>query len=61
MPRVTKSLTAKSKHKKLLSTTKGHYGARSVFIKLQNNLISKLFNMPLEIGKIEKEKLDLYG
>ena len=29
MPRVTKSLTAKSKHKKVLSSTKGHYGARS--------------------------------
>ena len=29
MPRTTKSLTAKTKHKKVLSTTKGHYGARS--------------------------------
>ena len=29
MPRVTKSLTARSKHKKVLSSTKGHYGARS--------------------------------
>ena len=29
MPRVTKSLSAKAKHKKILSTTKGHYGARS--------------------------------
>ena len=29
MPRVTKSLSAKSKHKKILSSTKGHYGARS--------------------------------
>ena len=29
MPRTTKSLTAKAKHKKVLSTTKGHYGARS--------------------------------
>ena len=29
MPRVTKSLTAKSKHKKVLLSTKGHYGARS--------------------------------
>ena len=29
MPRVTKSNTAKSKHKKTLSSTKGHYGARS--------------------------------
>ena len=29
MPRVTKSVTAKAKHKKALSATKGHYGARS--------------------------------
>jgi large subunit ribosomal protein L20 len=29
MPRVTKSLTAKAKHKKILNVTKGHYGARS--------------------------------
>ena len=29
MPRVTKSVTAKSRHKKVLSSTKGHYGARS--------------------------------
>ena len=29
MPRVTKSLTANAKHKKVLKATKGHYGARS--------------------------------
>ena len=29
MPRTTKSVTAKSKHKKVLNSTKGHYGARS--------------------------------
>ena len=29
MPRVTKSIQAKAKHKKVLSSTKGHYGARS--------------------------------
>ena len=29
MPRVTKAKTAKSKHKKVLTSTKGHYGARS--------------------------------
>ena len=33
MPRVTKSVTAKSKHKKILGTTKGHYGARSRLFK----------------------------
>ena len=29
MPRVSKAKTAKAKHKKVLSLTKGHYGARS--------------------------------
>jgi large subunit ribosomal protein L20 len=42
MPRVTKSLTAKSKHKKLLNSTKGHYGARSRLYKTakQSNIKS---------------------
>ena len=29
MPRTTKSKIAKNRHKKILSSTKGHYGARS--------------------------------
>ena len=33
MPRVTKSVSAKTKHKKVLKTTKGHYGARSRLFK----------------------------
>ena len=33
MPRVTKSLSAKSKHRKVLKATKGHYGARSRLFK----------------------------
>ena len=33
MPRVTKSLSAKSRHKKVLKTTKGHYGARRKLFK----------------------------
>tara|TARA_X000001036_G_scaffold173351_1_gene164034 strand:+ start:3869 stop:4216 length:348 start_codon:yes stop_codon:yes gene_type:complete len=33
MPRVTKSVTAKAKHKKILTATKGHYGARSRLFK----------------------------
>ena len=42
MPRVTKSLTAKSKHKKVLKSTKGHYGARSRLFKTakQSNIKS---------------------
>ena len=42
MPRTTKSLTAKSKHKKVLKATKGHYGARSRLYKTakQSNIKS---------------------
>ena len=42
MPRVTKSLTAKTKHKKILRATKGHYGARSRLFKTakQSNIKS---------------------
>ena len=42
MPRVTKSVTAKAKHKKVLYSTKGHYGARSRLYKTakQSNIKS---------------------
>ena len=42
MPRVTKSLTAKARHKKILNSTKGHYGARSRLYKTakQSNIKS---------------------
>jgi large subunit ribosomal protein L20 len=42
MSRVTKSITAKAKHKKVLKATKGHYGARSRLFKTakQSNIKS---------------------
>ena len=42
MPRVTKSLKAKARHKKILKSTKGHYGARSRLFKTakQSNIKS---------------------
>tara|TARA_Y200000002_G_scaffold365787_1_gene356093 strand:- start:353 stop:700 length:348 start_codon:yes stop_codon:yes gene_type:complete len=42
MPRVTKSVTARAKHKKVLNSTKGHYGARSRLYKTakQSNIKS---------------------
>ena len=42
MPRVTKSKTAKKRHKKVLSSTKGYYGARSRLFKTakQSNIKS---------------------
>ena len=42
MPRVTKSVTAKARHKKVLNSIKGHYGARSRLYKTakQSNIKS---------------------
>ena len=42
MPRTTKSVTAKAKHKKVLRSTRGHYGARSRLYKTakQSNIKS---------------------
>jgi large subunit ribosomal protein L20 len=42
MPRVTKALAAKARHKKILKATKGHYGARSRLFKTakQSNIKS---------------------
>ena len=42
MPRVTKSVTANAKHKRVLNATKGHYGARSRLYKTakQSNIKS---------------------
>ena len=42
MPRTTKFVTAKAKHKKVLNSTKGHYGARSRLYKTakQSNIKS---------------------
>ena len=47
MPRVTKSVTAKARHKKVLNATKGHYGARSRLFRTAKQLgvsYSKLIN-----------------
>tara|TARA_B100000963_G_scaffold35311_1_gene26472 strand:- start:7181 stop:7528 length:348 start_codon:yes stop_codon:yes gene_type:complete len=42
MARVTKSVTAKARHKKVIKSTKGHYGARSRLYKTakQSNIKS---------------------
>ena len=42
MPRVTKAKSAKARHKKVLASTKGHYGARSRLYKTakQSNIKS---------------------
>ena len=61
MPRVTKAKTAKSKHKKVQIQTKVTMVQEVDFIKRQNNQILNLFNMLLEIEKIKKELLEIYG
>ena len=57
MPRVTKSVTAKAKHKKILKATKGHYGAEVDYLR---PLQSTNTNMHLEM-KIKKELSDHCG
>ena len=42
MPRVTKSVTAKSRHKKTLSATKGHYGASRLYKTAKQSNIKSL-------------------
>ena len=53
MARVTKSVTAKAKHKKVLKSTKGHLNGVD-YIKQLNNLISSPFSMLLETGKVKE-------
>ena len=62
MPRVTKSVTAKARHKKVLSSTKGHYGARSRLYKTakQSNIKSLQYAFR-EIEKTKKDLLDRFG
>ena len=54
MPRVTKSLTAKVKHKKSLKATKGHYGARSRLYKTAKQSNIKSLQYAFRDRKIRK-------
>ena len=54
MPRVTKSHTAKTKHKKILSSTKGHYGARSRLYKTAKQSHIKSLQYSFRDRKIKK-------
>ena len=62
MPRVKKALKAKSKHKKVLSSTKGHYGARSRLFKTakQSNIKALQYSFRDRKNK-KKGLLRLYG
>ena len=54
MPRVTKAKTAKSKHKKVLASTKGHYGARSRLYKTAKQSNIKSLQYAFRDRKIRK-------
>ena len=60
MPRTTKSVTAKARHKKILST-KGQYGARSRLFKTAKQANIKSLQYAFRDRKIKKEHSDLYG
>ena len=60
MPRVTKSVTAKAKHKKVLNLLKVIMEPEVDCIKLQNNQTLNLCNMHLEIEKIKKRFRSLW-
>ena len=54
MARVTKANTAKKKHKKVLSATKGHYGARSRLYKTAKQSNIKALQYAFRDRKIRK-------
>ena len=56
MPRVTKSVTAKAKHKKVLNATKGHYGARSRLYKTAKQSIIKALQYAFRDRKNKKRE-----
>ena len=57
MPRVTKSVSAKAKHKKVLSATKGHYGARSRLYKTAKQSNIKALQYAFRDRKNRKREL----
>ncbi len=54
MPRVTKANTAKGRHKKVLKSTKGHYGARSRLYKTAKQSNIKSLQYAFRDRKIKK-------
>ena len=54
MPRVTKANSAKSKHKKVLKSTKGHYGARSRLYKTAKQSNIKSLQYAFRDRKVKK-------
>tara|TARA_B100000989_G_scaffold296935_1_gene281300 strand:+ start:2486 stop:2833 length:348 start_codon:yes stop_codon:yes gene_type:complete len=54
MPRTTKSVTASKKHKKVLKTSKGYYGARSRLYKTANQANVKSLQYAFRDRKTKK-------
>ena len=61
MPRTTKSVTARAKHKKVLSATRAIMALEVDCLEPLNNLILNHYNMHLEIERIRRELLGLCG
>ena len=61
MPRVTKSVTAKAKHKKVLNATKGHYGARSRLYKTAKQSNIKSMQYAFRDRKNKKSDLNFFS
>ena len=57
MPRTTKSVTAKTRHKKVLKATKGHYGARSRLFKTAKQSNIKALQYAFRDRKNKKREL----
>ena len=57
MPRVTKSITAKNKHKKVLKNAKGYYGARSRLYKTAKQSNIKALQYAFRDRKNKKRNL----
>ena len=57
MVRVTKAKIAKKRHKKVLSSTKGHYGARSRLYKTAKQSHIKALQYAFRDRKNKKKKL----
>ncbi len=54
MPRITKSITAKKRHKKVLKSVKGQYGARSRLFKTAKQANIKSMQYAFRDRKIKK-------
>jgi large subunit ribosomal protein L20 len=61
MPRSVNSVAAKARRKKILKSAKGYFGRRKNVHTVAKNAVEKECSMLIEIEKIKKEPLELYG